>query len=52
MHLYNITWSDTVNPKRLNQSCHINADDISDLHIKFKEKYPTGFIWGLVIVDN
>lgn len=52
MHLYNITWNDTINPKNLNQGCHIKADNIVELSEKFHQLHPTGFIFGLVVLDN
>lgn len=52
MYNYNITWNEKVNPTTFNKSCHIKADDISDLYTKFTKEHPTGFIWGLVVIDN
>lgn len=52
MYNYNITWNDKVNPNTFNKSCHIKADDISELYKKFNKIYPNGFIWGLVVIEN
>lgn len=51
MYLYNITWKDTINPKTFTQSCHINADSLTELSIKFSQLHPTGFVLGLVVID-
>lgn len=52
MYTYNITWNDTIKPYTFNQSCHIQADNLTDLSLKFNQLHPTGFVFGLVVLDN
>lgn len=52
MYTYNITWNDTLHPFPYNQGCHIKADNLTDASLKFNQLYPTGFVFGLVVLDN
>lgn len=51
MHLYNITYKDTLIKDTYNKSCHIKADNLTELSLIFNQKYPTGFVIGLVVID-
>jgi len=51
MYTYNITWNDKVNPKPYNQSCHIQADDMVSLGLKFNQLHPMGIVLGLKLND-
>lgn len=51
MYTYNITWEDRLQPQPYAKSCHISADNLTELSLKFNQLYPTGHVLGLKIVD-
>jgi len=51
MFLYNITYKDSQLTGVYNRSCHIKADNLTELSLKFNELHPTGTVIGLVLID-
>ncbi len=51
MYTYNITYNDTENPSIFMQGCHITANSITEMSEKFHQLHPTGFIYGMVVLQ-